>query len=636
MKAKRRYRLSVIALFLIFPLATRAGNLVIRSTTTLSAETAKNTSAAGNFATQANGNLGAGNISKQDIHSLLYPAARTKVFAHLMLWFGQADHMNVGYSSTDPAQVKRQIADMISRGIDGVVMVWYGPDNAIDQAAKLVMQEAEAHPGFSFAISIDNGAIRWNSCTGCDPQHALISHLQYIEQTYFPSPAYLRVGGRPVVSNFDIDLYYKVDWSAAKAAMATDPVFLFQNGSGFSHVQSGGAFSWDAATSADYGMTYLTNFYQTGMAAPGQQTWGASYKGFNDTLASWGLNRVMGQQCGQTWLQTFSKINSLYNSTNQLSGLQLVTWNDYEEGTEIESGIDNCVSVSAAVASDSLQWKVTGSEDTIDHYTVYVSSDGRNLMHLADAATGSHALDMCGYSLSPGNYEMFVQAVGKPNLNNQMSAAVSYAPSCTVPAAAPTPPGGSAGVPTPPPSGPPATPPPVTAPPVTPAIALSASPSSVIIGDGQLGGPQITITAQSGSRSPISLSCTDLPAAMSCAFSPAVVTPGSKAATSVLKVSVTRAGGSPERHPKTPRKGVLLGLSMSVAGLFVLGQLDRKRILRAMVLSGLVASILLFSSCGMSAPAAASAAIVPGSYTIRINAASATGRTSLPASITIR
>jgi hypothetical protein len=75
---------------------------------------------------------------------------------------------------------------------------------------------------------------------------------------------------------------------------------------------------------------------------------------------------------------------------------------------------------------------------------------------------------------------------------------------------------------------------------------------------------------------------------------------------------------------------------MGIVGFFVLGQVDRKRILRAMVLSGLIASVLLLSSCGMSAPAAASAAIVPGSYTIRINAVSAAGQTSLPASITIR
>ena len=155
---------------MVFPVAGHAGNLVITPTTTLSAETSNNTSAASGFVTQSNGNLGATNISKLDIHSLLYPAAQTKIFAHLVLWFGQANHINVGYSSTDPAQVKRQISDMVSRGIDGVVMVWYGPNNAIDRAAKLVMHEAETHPGFTFAIMVDNGAIRWNSCPGCSPQ----------------------------------------------------------------------------------------------------------------------------------------------------------------------------------------------------------------------------------------------------------------------------------------------------------------------------------------------------------------------------------------------------------------------------------------------------------------------------------
>ncbi len=422
MKATRRIRLSVIAAVLVFPLASRAGNLVITPTTTLAAETANNTSAATSFVTQSNGNLGATNVSKLDVHSLLYPGAQTKVFAHLVLWFGKPSHINIGYSSTDPAQVKRQISDMISRGIDGVVMVWYGPNNEIDRAAKLVMHEAETHPGFTFAIMVDSGAIRWYSCPGCSPQQALTYDLQYVEQTYFPSPAYLRVGGRPVVTNFDVDLHYTVDWSAAKAALATNPMFLFQHSRGFSHVESAGAYSWDIATSSDFGMSYLTSFYKTGMAAPGDQTWGASYKGFNDKLASWGLNRIMDQRCGQTWLQTFAKINSLYNSTNQLAAMQLVTWNDYEEGTEIESGIDNCVSVSAAMAGNSLQWKITGNENTIDHYRVYVSSDGQNLMPLADQTVGTNALDLCGYSLAAGNYKLFVQAIGKPSLKNQISA----------------------------------------------------------------------------------------------------------------------------------------------------------------------------------------------------------------------
>ena len=177
-------------LLLAMPVVCWAADYVV-PTTTLIAQTANNTSAASTFLSQSNGNLGAGNVSKVDLHSLLYSGASTKLLAHLLLWFGQSDHMNVGYSSTDPAQVQRQIEDMISRGLDGVIVDWYGPNNAIDQATKLVMAEAERHPGFTFAIMIDQGAIGGDACAGCSPQQALVSQLQYIEQTYFPSPAYM-------------------------------------------------------------------------------------------------------------------------------------------------------------------------------------------------------------------------------------------------------------------------------------------------------------------------------------------------------------------------------------------------------------------------------------------------------------
>src|SRR5579872_3394961 len=108
-------------------------------TTTLAAQTSNNTSAANSFSSQSNGNRGAGNISKVDVHSLLYSGAKTKVYAHMVLWFGQSNHMNIGYSSIDPAQVQHQIDDMVSRGIDGVILDWYGPNNQMDQATKAIM-----------------------------------------------------------------------------------------------------------------------------------------------------------------------------------------------------------------------------------------------------------------------------------------------------------------------------------------------------------------------------------------------------------------------------------------------------------------------------------------------------------------
>jgi len=132
----------------------------------------------------------------------------------------------------------------------------------------------------------------------------------------------------------------------------------------------------------------------------------------------------MGQQCGQTWLQTFSDINGFYNSGKQLTDLQLVTWNDYEEATEIESGIDNCLTLAPSLSGGALRWNVSGNENTVDHYTVYISADGQNLMSLTDLTPGLRSLNLCGFPIPKGIYKLFVQAVGKPTLANQITGAI--------------------------------------------------------------------------------------------------------------------------------------------------------------------------------------------------------------------
>jgi hypothetical protein len=81
---------------------------------------------------------------------------------------------------------------MISRGIDGAIIDWYGPGSTSDTVTKLVMAEAEKHPGFSFAVMVDKGAIPRAGCGSCSAQQGLINELNYIAKTYYGSPAYLR------------------------------------------------------------------------------------------------------------------------------------------------------------------------------------------------------------------------------------------------------------------------------------------------------------------------------------------------------------------------------------------------------------------------------------------------------------
>ena len=153
-----RFRYFVAVLLLAQSMLSSASSYVV-PTTTLAEQTSNNTSAANWFPNQTNGNKGAGNISKVDIHSLLYPGATTKIYAHLLTWFGGTSHMNIGYSSNDRRRSSGQIEDMISRGINGVIIDWYGPNNAIDRGTQLVKAEAENHPGFTFAIMIDGAQL---------------------------------------------------------------------------------------------------------------------------------------------------------------------------------------------------------------------------------------------------------------------------------------------------------------------------------------------------------------------------------------------------------------------------------------------------------------------------------------------
>lgn len=401
-------------------------------TTTLSAETANNTSAADSFAGQLNGNARAGNISKLPIQSLLYPGATTKVYAHLVGWFGSSGHINVGYQSNDTGQVQKQVADMMSRGLAGVIVDWHGAGSStIHTTTTLIKAEAEKQNGqFKFAVVEDSASLSAAAASNhCDATDQVISDLNLIASQFETSPAYLVMDGRPVVFFFGVDTYY-IDWNRVASSVVGNPILLFRGKGGLTHSKTDGAFQWEDHNSTDpYDMelTAQDQFYSAAVANPSLVAFGSAYAGFNDTLAGWGTDRLTHRDCGQTWLDSLSEVGKFYSSSKQLPALQLVTWNDYEEGTEIESGIDNCVYLTPSVSGSVFHWGVGGgNENTIDHYTVFISTDGQNLAKLGDVPAGSHSFDLSSVSLGTGTYTLFVKAVGKASFQNKMSPPIAY------------------------------------------------------------------------------------------------------------------------------------------------------------------------------------------------------------------
>ncbi len=388
--------------------------------TTLAQETGNNTSAVHG---SPNGNAQPQNVSKLPIRSLLYPGSTTVILVRFMPWFGDKGHKDFGYNSDDDRQVARQVADMMSRGIDGAIVDWYGPEGFKDHVTQLLFREAERR-GFKVAISLDAGSLKDCEKSGCDITQKAISDLRYAAEHFMSSPAYVKFGDRPLVTFFGTEKK-PIDWARVRREVPGNPLFLMRNSGAFDHPYADGAYSWEASETVKPGdpsaLEYLKHFHEVAQRHPGKFVMGSAYKGFDDSEAGWSKGRRVEQDCGRTWLRTFDVINHDYNRNHQLPALIIVTWNDWEEGTEIESGIDDCVSIRASLEGSTLHWEVDGPRETLDHFEVFASPDGKNLVPFTQKKANEHELSLKDFNLPAGRYSFFVKAVAKPSLMNHLS-----------------------------------------------------------------------------------------------------------------------------------------------------------------------------------------------------------------------
>jgi Bacterial Ig domain len=434
--------LGCIALLLSFATTVHASEYEqITPTTTLTIQTSNNTAAANTFpgceittVTNGqcvnNGDLQASNISKVDVHTLLSPSQQgAKVYTTYIPYWVHGTHPNIGYSSQDPNQVAKEITDLTSRGFDGVIIDWYGPGSYEEGASEILKSQMQQQNALSFALMIDQGAIEWFSCyPNCSATTAVLDLIAFArQQGYFSSSAAIRNSdGKTIVTQFGMEAY-NINWATIES-QNPDLEWIFENAGAFTNQYTIGAYGWlspkDPLQQGYEGLDYTQYFEQIAGEHPSKKNWASTWKGFNDVVANWAPpgGRHIQQLCGKTWIDSWGAVRDY---TGRLDAVQVVTWHDYEEGTEIQTGIDNCLSISASVSGSTLNWSVN-DDSTLDHYVVYISADGQNLMSLGDFPVGTGSLNLAPYNFAPGSYYMYVQAVGKPSIKNYMSAAATY------------------------------------------------------------------------------------------------------------------------------------------------------------------------------------------------------------------
>ncbi|MBN2273643.1 MAG: glycoside hydrolase family 99-like domain-containing protein [Bacteroidales bacterium] len=245
------------------------------------------------------------------------------------------------YASTDKDVIEYHLLLMKYSGIDGLIIDWYGSSDlwdyplnrrnaeaVIDMLNKVGLTYAVTYEDFTLKSLIDNSLID-KAIDGA------IDDFQYMEQNYFVDAHYIKIDNKPLLMIFGPQhIQNESDWTTVLSAISETPLFLsLWYESGELGKNAAGEYSWVYENN-----THIQNFY-TSQAMKFDMAVGSAYPGFRDYYAEggWGLNMAwtIDHNNGLTLKETLEMAKN-----NNIDYLQLVTWNDFGEGTMIEPSVE--------------------------------------------------------------------------------------------------------------------------------------------------------------------------------------------------------------------------------------------------------------------------------------------------------
>lgn len=253
------------------------------------------------------------------------------------------------YDSADPVVLEYHVLLMKLAGIDGVIVDWYGLDKYLDYGVNnqrtAALFQYTRRAGLKFALCYEDRTIQQEINGGFIAASNAIAHAQqtmrYVQSNYFGDPSYLRRSNQPVLLNFGPQ-YFKTNgqWPAIFSVLTAtnQPAFFTLDNRATGAI---GAFNWPpmwlsqssgGILSASALESYLATFQQKGNTWPAYIS--SAFPRFHDIYAQAGVGSSYGtlsDNNGATLRSTLTRA-----MTNTSAMVQIVTWNDFGEGTIIE------------------------------------------------------------------------------------------------------------------------------------------------------------------------------------------------------------------------------------------------------------------------------------------------------------
>jgi hypothetical protein len=247
------------------------------------------------------------------------------------------------YDSSDEAVLEYQVLLMKLSGIDGVIVDWYGMVNFRDYAKlnestnKLFKYVKKA--GLLFVICYEDQSIKHmidEDFIEQEEAHARGQDvMRYMQAQWFSDDAYLKVDGRPLLLTFGPQYFRSSsDWATLFSVLDTPPALVTLD----KHMvlDALASFPWPPmfgyTVNQEALAAYLREFYRK--AARWEYSVAGAFPGFYDIYQEAGIRASYGYldaEQGETLRFTLQL--ALEQNPDVI---QLITWNDYGEGTSIE------------------------------------------------------------------------------------------------------------------------------------------------------------------------------------------------------------------------------------------------------------------------------------------------------------
>jgi hypothetical protein len=244
------------------------------------------------------------------------------------------------YDSADPNVLASQVLVMKFAGIDGAIIDWYGIDDfrdyglLRDAADKFVKYARKG--GLKFCICYEDQTAKHMLDSGhLGSRSKAVAHgkavMDWLQDNYFSDSHYLKHDGRPVLLCFGPQFFSSSEWESLFSELSPSPVFLTLH---YHEAPKSGEFDWPVPAKGTERVAHnLSLFYNRAISQGWEYYGGVAFPRFHDIYkqagrSSYGYIDSQGVNTYTMTLETGLK--------SKADLVQIVTWNDYGEGTNIE------------------------------------------------------------------------------------------------------------------------------------------------------------------------------------------------------------------------------------------------------------------------------------------------------------